>query len=148
VHESPEKELQEFLAALPLWEQKVIQARFSELTGEDAVYWTNCDPSQIEQHKQEYERMIQGIRGEWKKYRQRLEAHNKIMAPFGITFPLPKGTPGRKRETQLAERIWQLRDEGNTVPQMQAILQAEGEHCSKEKIEAYLKTRRRPGKSR
>jgi len=54
-----------------------------------------------------------------------------------------KGKPGRKAEIELAERIWKLKAEGKTVPEMQAIFRAEGQHFSKEKIESYLKTRRK-----
>jgi hypothetical protein len=54
-----------------------------------------------------------------------------------------KGKPGRKAEIELAERIWKLQAESRTVPQMQAIFKAEGQHFSREKIESYLKTRRK-----
>jgi hypothetical protein len=54
-----------------------------------------------------------------------------------------KGKPGRKAEMELAESIWKLKAEGRTVPQMQAIFKAEGQHFSTEKIESYLKTRRK-----
>lgn len=56
---------------------------------------------------------------------------------------LKKVKRGRKPETELAELIWKLKAEGKTVPQMQAIFRAEGQHFSAEKIESYLKTRRR-----
>jgi hypothetical protein len=56
---------------------------------------------------------------------------------------IKKGKPGRKREIELAERIWKLKAEGKTVPEMQAIFKAEGQHFSQEKIASYLKTRRK-----
>jgi hypothetical protein len=56
---------------------------------------------------------------------------------------ITKGKAGRKAEIELAERIWKLKAEGRTVPQMQAIFKAEGQHFSIEKIESYLKTRRK-----
>jgi hypothetical protein len=56
---------------------------------------------------------------------------------------IKKGKAGRKAEIELAERIWKLKAEGRTVPQMQAIFKAEGQHYSREKIESYLKTRRK-----
>jgi hypothetical protein len=59
---------------------------------------------------------------------------------------ITKGKPGRKAEIELAERIWKLQAEGRTVPQMQAIFKAEGQHFSRDKIESYLKTRRKPPK--
>jgi hypothetical protein len=58
-------------------------------------------------------------------------------------FEIKKGRPGRKAEIELAERILKLKAEGMTVPQMQAIFKAEGQHYSREKIESYLKTRRK-----
>jgi hypothetical protein len=56
---------------------------------------------------------------------------------------IKKGKSGRKAEGELAERIWKLKAEGRTVHQMQAIFKAEGQHFSREKIESYLKTRRK-----
>jgi hypothetical protein len=56
---------------------------------------------------------------------------------------IKKGKPGRKAEIVLADRIWKLKAEGKTVPQIQAIFKAEGQHFSREKIESYLKTRRK-----
>lgn len=52
---------------------------------------------------------------------------------------------GRKEEVQLAERIWKLKAEGKTVPQMRALFESEGKLFSKEAIASYLKTRRRKG---
>jgi hypothetical protein len=56
---------------------------------------------------------------------------------------LAKRKPGRKEERALANRIWTLRAERKTVPQIVAIFEAEGQYFSKGKIESYLKTRRR-----
>lgn len=56
---------------------------------------------------------------------------------------LPKAKAGRPPNVDLAERIRALSDAGKTAPQMQAIFKAEGQHFSREKIESYLKTRRK-----
>ena len=50
---------------------------------------------------------------------------------------------GRKEERDLAVRIWSLKAEGKTAPQMKVIFESEGQHYSLEKIESYLKTRRK-----
>jgi hypothetical protein len=56
---------------------------------------------------------------------------------------LAKPKRGRKVEAALAMRIWRLKAEGKTTPQMKAIFESEGQYFSLEKIESYLKTRRR-----
>jgi hypothetical protein len=71
-------------------------------------------------------------------YHDAVDAHVRHMPGF------KKGKPGRKAEIELADRIWKFKAEGRTVPQMQAIFKAEGQHFSREKIESYLKTRRKP----
>ncbi len=50
---------------------------------------------------------------------------------------------GRKEESELAIRILGLKADGKTVPQMKAIFESEGQYFSTEKIESYLKTRRK-----
>ena len=54
-----------------------------------------------------------------------------------------KSKRGRKEETDLAIRIWTLKADGKTVPQMKAIFESEGQFFSEERIKSYLKTRRR-----
>ncbi len=50
---------------------------------------------------------------------------------------------GRKEEGELAARILGMKAEGKTAPQMKAIFESEGQYFSAEKIESYLKTRRK-----
>ena len=56
---------------------------------------------------------------------------------------LDKPKRGRKEERGLAMRIWELKAEGKTAPQIKAIFKSDGQHFSLEKIESYLKTRRK-----
>jgi hypothetical protein len=56
---------------------------------------------------------------------------------------LDKAKPGRRKEIVLAVRIWGMKAEGKTAVQMKAIFESEGQHFSLEKIESYLKTRRK-----
>ena len=56
---------------------------------------------------------------------------------------LAKSKRGRKEERDFAARIWSLKAEGKTVPQIMAIFASEGQHCTDEKIKSYLKTRRK-----
>jgi hypothetical protein len=60
-----------------------------------------------------------------------------------IWFLRPKR--GRKQENELAKRIWSLKAQGKTVPQIRTIFRSEGKYFSPEKIEYYLKTHRRRG---
>jgi hypothetical protein len=56
---------------------------------------------------------------------------------------LAKPKPGRKAEQKLAARILSLKAEGKTARLIREIFEAEGSHFSQEKIESYLKTRRK-----
>lgn len=56
---------------------------------------------------------------------------------------LAKPRRGRREERELASRIWTLKAEGKTVPQIRSIFESEGQYFSAEKIESYLKTRRK-----
>jgi hypothetical protein len=56
---------------------------------------------------------------------------------------LAKPKTGRKEERELAARIYGLRAEGKTVSEIRMIFEVEGQHYSPEKIESYLKTRRK-----
>jgi hypothetical protein len=56
---------------------------------------------------------------------------------------LAKPKLGRKKKQKLAARIWALNSEGFNVPRIAAILEAQGEHLSKEAVASYLKTRRK-----
>ncbi len=60
---------------------------------------------------------------------------------------LAKPKRGRKEERDLATRIWTLKAEGKTVPQIKAIFESEGQYFSIEKVESYLKTRRKKSKT-
>ena len=56
---------------------------------------------------------------------------------------LAKPKPGRKEEQALAERILSAKAEGKKVREIKAMFEAEGQHFSTQKIESYLKTRRK-----
>jgi len=75
-------------------------------------------------------------------YRELIRALNLPEFEEGLVH-LAKPRRGRREELELASRIWALRAEGKTVSQMKAIFEAEGQYFSPEKIESYLKTRRK-----
>jgi hypothetical protein len=56
---------------------------------------------------------------------------------------LAKPRRGRREERELAGRIWAMKAQGKTAPQMKATFDSEGQYFSLEKIESYLKTRRK-----
>lgn len=60
---------------------------------------------------------------------------------------LARPRPGRREERELAERIYSLKAEGKTVSEIQRVFERESQHYSREKIESYLKTRRRRRRS-
>ena len=56
---------------------------------------------------------------------------------------LDKPKQGRRKELVLAERIWRMKAEGKTVPQMKAIFETDGQYFTEDKIKSYLKSRRK-----
>jgi len=75
-------------------------------------------------------------------YRQLIQALGLQELEEGLV-ELAKPKRGRKEEVELAFRIWDMKAEGKTALQMKAIFESEGQHFSLEKIESYLKTRRK-----
>jgi hypothetical protein len=145
VPKSPEKELEEFLAPLSVLMRRILQYDYSSLddpsiSQEEKLQWiTNQDKES--ELRPKYEAILQRNPAEWTEYCQRAKRIDKAMAQqFRIA---PRGKPGRKPETELAERIWKLDVEGRANREIQQILNAEGKRLSLEAIESYLKTRRR-----
>ncbi|HEV2491585.1 MAG TPA: hypothetical protein VG204_00780 [Terriglobia bacterium] len=60
-----------------------------------------------------------------------------------VLMDLARSKPGRKERGELFLRILGLRKQGKRVSQIQAELERDGIHLSKEGVESYLKTRRR-----
>jgi hypothetical protein len=65
-----------------------------------------------------------------------LGAHEELL------LDLAKSRPGRKEESELAERIWKLSADGKSTREIQQQLGREGHALSIEAIEAYRKGRR------
>jgi hypothetical protein len=78
-------------------------------------------------------------------YRELIHALG-LQAYEQVLLRLAKPKVGRREEGELAARIYNLRAEGKTVREMIAIFEAQGQFYSKEKVESYLKTRRRKRK--
>ena len=66
-----------------------------------------------------------------------------------ILLDIAENKPGRKKNFELAARIYDLKDQGKTARQICEIVNKEGAygHRSLEAVEAYLKTRRKRGHS-
>jgi CDGSH-type Zn-finger protein len=164
VAKSPEQELADFLAPLPLWLQKVLWQDFSSMTDldgfnhYDSTFPFTSDqleelrataglqperyPQTAEELRPKFEQILQRCgRAEWKKYCDNAKAKRKADADRYVQ--LPHGKPGRKRNDEMDARIWALRSAGMTTRQIQETLNARGENMSLEAVEAYFKTRRR-----
>lgn len=136
--EKAEQELAAFLAKEPSWLRKTLQCD-TNLTQDEYRAWVESDFWKLDgsywAKEAEYRKLLQRIPAKWREYRDTLKR--------AALANVPRGRPGRKEEMELARRIWQLKAEGKNVRQIGAIFKAEGQHFSKEKIEAYLKTRRK-----
>jgi len=69
--------------------------------------------------------------------------HEAVEAWYRHTpgLEIKKGDPGRKRNMELAKRIWALSDAGNTSRQIQAALKKDGINLAVEGVEYYRKTK-------
>jgi hypothetical protein len=119
----------------PLEAMLVLRRIFNQITEEDG--WLPQPPDRPEVPAEVFDPVISRFSQE--AFHEAVEAWYRHTPGLEIT----KGKAGRKAEIELAEHIWKLKAEGRTVPQMQAIFKAEGLHYSREKIESYLKTRRK-----
>jgi hypothetical protein len=165
VAQTPQEELEQFLAALPSYMQKVLlyDSSMSEHENFDSLHsvspfaesqlqklrlTTGWQPEtqtfNEDELRPQLERILQRIPAEWKKYqRNAKKARDNFAAWYA---PTPRGKPGPKENTELAERIWKLDDDGKTNREIKQVLEAEGQSYSLEAIESYLKTRRRKPK--
>lgn len=90
---SPEKELGEFLASKPAWMEKALQGDFSSVPlGLESS--NNLD--KVNELTPEYERILQQIPAEWKKYRKKLKQNYQRLAQTMV----PKAKPGRPRDSK------------------------------------------------
>lgn len=75
--------------------------------------------------------------------------YRKLIRALGLhrledsLIKLDKPRPGRRKEIELAMRIWAMKAEGKTVPQMKSIFESEKQYFSEDKIKSYLKSRRK-----
>jgi hypothetical protein len=111
VPNTPEKELEQFLAPLPAWLRMVLEQDFSSFPQDKLPDWMNYDLADQDRLKQEYERILQRIPQEWKKYRRRATLASQMA-------PTPKGKPGRPGKTALAKEAASLHREGENNPQI------------------------------
>jgi hypothetical protein len=146
VSKNPEEDLEQFLAPLSALMRRMLQYDYSSLddasiSQEEKLEWIKNQDKESEL-RPKYEAILRRCGGTmWEEYCRRAKQVERVMASqFRIA---PRGKPGRRAETELAERIWKLRAEGKTVLQIQDVFRTEGQHRSKEQIESYLKTRRR-----
>lgn len=162
--QSPEQELANFLAPMPLWLRKILwhdHTSMTELEWTEFGHSTNpfsaeqlqqlkatagwqpqTYPQTVEQLRPRFEQMLRRCNPvEWKRYCANAKAARSANADGWV--PMPRVKAGRKPNDERAERIWSLHDAGKTSREIQGIFQAEGLTISLEAVEAYLKTRRR-----
>lgn len=158
---SPEEELAEFLASLPIYQQKVLWYA-PNMSQEELLDWMHSmgpfSESQIraiqakiswQPHsesfeerrlRRQFEEILQRIPSEWKTYRKNAKAEREKQGQMMV--PVPRGKSGRKPNDNVAERVWALKAAGKSNRQIQETLRAEGLNLSVPGVESYLKARR------
>lgn len=139
MHNSPEKELEVFLAALPARKRKMLELGLASLTP-DELNEIIMEPSETQirdNPRPEYERLLRRIPAKWREYRARELA--QLKASF-----LPKNPDGRPRKDALADEAERLQKEGLSHALISIRLNKEyGEATTKDSIRGLLKSRRR-----
>lgn len=100
---SPEQELEEFLAAKPSWLRKTLQRNFS-LTQEELLAWYQSDWWWKDTRgivEEEYLRLLKRCPGKWNEYCKRRKEE--------ALRDLPSGLPGRPPKDALAEEAIELK---------------------------------------
>jgi hypothetical protein len=126
--ESPEEELQEFLAQYPSWMERIL--------------WKNPSPDNLRPYPrvvEQYESILERIPEEWHKYR---EAKKKYLKRELLSLG---GRGGRPKKDDLAEEAKLLKSEGKSYTQVAKCLNLRhGEGTTNpEAIRRLLKNRRR-----
>ena len=114
--QSHEKDVQEFLAPLPWWMQRVLWHDYSWLDDPsvaqpDKPAWVKNQDWAIEL-RPKFEEILKRDRVSWNEYSRRAKGIDKLTAPLFRTAP--RGKPGRTPRNELAERIWKLDSDGKS----------------------------------
>jgi len=98
VSNSPEKQLEEFLASKPTWMQRYFQTGLGSLHQDEFLEWSN-NVDEVFRLTSEYEQILKLIPARWREYRKRLKREND--RAFGSL--VPKGKPGRPVDSKAGE---------------------------------------------
>jgi len=146
---SPEKELEEFLAPLPVWMRRTLQEGFPSLTQAEILEWAN-NTEEIFRRKAEYERILEQIPAKWRGYRERLKREARRTAQYEAQFLVPKGKPGAPRKDELAQEAALLQLRGMKFPQIAGELNkrlGDDNKTTADAVRKLLKRRAQPDKT-
>jgi hypothetical protein len=118
VSDSPERDLEVFLAALPARKRKEFELGLTSLTEDELAEWYRCPIDPFDGLIQEYERLLQRIPAKWRAYRKR----KKREAHWYANTLVPKGSAGRPRKDGLAQEAAELQQRDMNFPQISAEL--------------------------
>jgi hypothetical protein len=111
---SPEEELDQFLAAQPSWLRKILERDYS-LTADEHLAWNKSDWWQEGgKVEEEYIRLLRRVPEKWREYCQR----EKIDALNGV----PTVRAGRPRKDGIAHEAEQLRLSGKSYARIARAL--------------------------
>jgi hypothetical protein len=146
---NPEKELEEFLAPLPVWMRRTFQEGFPSLSQAEILEWAK-NFEEIFRRTSEYERILQQIPVKWREYRERLKREARRTARYEAQFLVPKGKPGAPRKDELAQEAALLQRRGMKFPQIAGELNkrlGEDNQTTADAVRKLLKRRSQPDKS-
>ena len=121
--ENPEKELKQFLVALPPWLRAALEERdylFSSV--DEQLEWINNQDRVIEL-RPEFERILRQLPAKWNEYCKRAQNNlRKTHKTEEQLLKVPKGIAGAPRKDALARKATALHQAGMTFPQVAAEL--------------------------
>lgn len=139
---SPKQQLEHCAATLARWLRKQLRGEGETQSAEDLDEWAARDTQVVDKQIEEYERLLQRVPDEWRKYRQR---RTNLLAEY-----LPKAAMGRPSKDQEAAEAERLHKEGLSWKQIAIKLGATPEtvHSEADRVRKLVKARQRvpPGK--
>jgi len=112
---NPQKELEVFLAALPMWLRKALeQCKSTKFTSADPKEW-RAFRDYVDDKLQRYENLLRRIPTKWKAYRKK---HREQYGSPATQIMLPRNPAGAPRKDAIASEAIRLRKEGKSYAQI------------------------------
>lgn len=140
--DSPDSELEQFLAALHPAHRKWLEKGINTLTKDEELEATKALNLEAPDFRMEYARLLQPFPSKLREYRKRYELEQTLA--IRDLFPLPPIPEGRPRKDALADEAAQLMESGLSYARVAIRLNQEhpGENATKESVRKLIKNRK------